>query len=116
MGLFGNDSEQDSRLDAMEEWLHGLTGVVQQHKLDTTQLKLELKKLEAKVDKLQDQVGERLSEEDFDPAIMKISDGIAEARVMAAQAAEAAEEGWQKVQQAALDWIDELNASLDENS
>ena len=107
MGFFGNDHEQDKRLDAIEEWLMGLTKVVQQHKLDTTELKIELMKLKA-------QVGEKLDEQDFDPAIMKLSDGLAEARVLAQQASEAAEEGWLKLQEAALDKIDELNEKLDE--
>lgn len=109
MGLFGNDHEQDKRLDAIEEWLLGLTKVVQQHKLDTTELKLELMKLKA-------QVGEKLSGDDFDPAIMSLSEGLAEARVLAQQASEAAEEGWMKLQQAALDKIDEINEKLDEVS
>ena len=107
MGLFGNDQEQDARLDAIEEWLQGLTGVVQQHKLDTVELKLELMKLKA-------QVGEKPSEQDFDPAIMKISAGLAEARELAKQAAGAAEEGWENMQKSALDALDKLNAELDE--
>ena len=35
MGLFGDDQEQDARLDAIEDWLQGLTRVVQQHQLNT---------------------------------------------------------------------------------
>lgn len=107
MGLFGNDQEQDERLDAIEEWLQGLTKVVQQHKLDTVELKLELMKLRS-------QLGDKLSEQDFDPAIMQVSAGISEARELARQAASAAEEGWQKMQTSALDALDELNAALDE--
>lgn len=42
MGLFGNDQEQDERLDAIEEWLQGLTEVVQKHQLNTAELRLEL--------------------------------------------------------------------------
>lgn len=107
MGLFGNDHEQNERLDAIEEWLQGLTAVVQQHKLDNVELKLELMKLRS-------QVGDKLAEEDFDPAIMKISAGLAEARVLAKQAAGAAEEGWTKVQNSAMDALDKLEAELDE--
>ena len=75
--------------------------------LTDPELKLELMKLKA-------QVGEKLSEQDFDPAIMKISAGLAEARELARQAADAAEEGWEKMQQSALDALDELDAQLDE--
>ena len=107
MGLFGNDQEQNDRLDAIEEWLQGLTGVVQQHKLDAIELKLEVMKLKT-------QVGDKLSEQDFDPAIMELSSGLAEARELARQAAEAAEEGWEKLQKSAMDALDRLDAELEE--
>ena len=73
----------------------------------SVELKLELMKLKA-------QVGEKLSEQDFDPAIMKISAGLAEARELAQRAAEAAGENWEKMQQSAMDALDELNEALDE--
>ena len=113
MGIFGNDKEQDARLDAVEEWLMGLSNVVRAHKLETTELRIEIKKIEAHIGALENQVGERLTEDDFDPAIMKLSEGLAEARVMVKEASEAAEEGWQKLQMAALDKLDEINAELD---
>jgi len=105
MGLFGNDQEQDARLDAIEDWLQGLTRVVQQHQLNTAELRLDLLKLQSGVE-------QKLSEDDFDPAVMQLSDKIAEARVVAQQAAEAAGEGWAKIQQSAINSLEDLNNEL----
>ena len=113
MGLFGNDKAQDERMDAIEEWLQGLTGVVQQHKLDTTELRLNIVKLQAEVNAITDALGDKLEATDFDPAILQISEGIAEARVLAKQAADAAEEGWKAMQEKALAALDELEAELE---
>jgi hypothetical protein len=105
MGLFGNDQEQDVRLDAIEDWLQGLTKVVQQHQLNTAELRLDLLKLQTGLD-------QKLSEDDFDPAVMQLSDKITEARVVAQQAAEAAGEGWAKIQQSAINSLEDLNNEL----
>ena len=92
MGIFGKNEEQDSRIDAMEQWLQGLTRVVQEHQLATAELRLEVLKLQA-------QLSETLSDQDFDPAILKFSDLLKEARVVAREAAAAAEEGWAQMQE-----------------
>ncbi len=105
MGLFGNDQEQDTRLDAIEEWLQGLTEVVQKHQLNTAELRLELLKLQAGVD-------QKLSEDDFDPVVMQLSDKITEARAVAKQAADAAGEGWVKIQKDAISSLEDLNQEL----
>lgn len=107
MGLFGNDQAQDARLDAIEEWLHGLTGMVQKHQLDTAKLRLDLLKLQARVE-------EKLSEEDFDPVIMQLSNKITEARAVAKKATDSAEEGWTVLQKSAMTAREELNEELDE--
>ncbi len=64
--------------------------------------------------KLKAQLGEKLSEQDFDPAILKLSTGLTEARELARQAAGAAEEGWGKLQKSAMDALDRLEAELEE--
>jgi len=109
MGLFGNDQEQDERMEAIEEWLQGLTAVVQKHQLATAELRLDFLKLQAGVD-------QKLSEEDFDPVVMQFSDKITEARTVAKQAAELAGEGWAKVQKNAISSLEDLNKELDEAS
>lgn len=105
MGIFGNDQEQDERLNAIEEWLQGLTKVVQNHQLNTAELRLELLKLQAGVDR-------KLSENDFDPLVMQFSDKITEAREVAKQAADTAGEGWAKIQKSAISSLEDLNEEL----
>ena len=106
MGFLGQDKEQDERLEALEEWLQGLTGLVQKQQVETAELKLDLIKLRLRLD-------EKLGEEDFDPAIMKLSTLLTEARGKAEEAAAAAEESWLKLQQNAADSLEELNAELE---
>ncbi len=106
MSFFGHDSEQDDRLDQIEEWLHGLTGVVRKNQLETAELKLDLLKLRLRVD-------EKLESGDFDPAIMKLSSLLTEARGKAEEAAAAAEESWQKLQTNAAESLERLSAEID---
>ena len=42
MGLFGNDEQQDQRLDAIESYLRMLTEMAQQNELDISSLRLHL--------------------------------------------------------------------------
>ena len=47
MGLFGNDSEQDARLDAMESHLRAMSESIQQTQLDVMKTKISMIRLEA---------------------------------------------------------------------
>jgi hypothetical protein len=105
MSLFGNDKEQDARLDAIEDWLQGLTGVVQKNHLATSQLRIDLMKLQSGVD-------EKLSEEDFDPTVMQLNDLLAQARVKYEEARSAAADNWTNVQQGAMKALEELDREL----
>ena len=107
MGIFGADKQQDERIDAIEEWLQGLTAVVQKQNLALAELRLD-------VMKLKNQLGDKLSESDVDPAIVTLSEKLTQARILAREAADAAETGWRNLQQAALDALDELDQELDE--
>jgi hypothetical protein len=107
MSLFGNDKEQDARLDAIEEWLQGLTGVVQKNHLATSQLRIGLMKL-------QSGVAEKLSEEDFDPTVMQLNDHLARARVKYEEAKSAAAENWTSLQNSAMQALEDLDRELQE--
>ncbi len=107
MSLFGNDKEQDARLDAIEDWLQGLTGVVQKNHLATSQLRIDLMKLQSGVD-------EKLSEEDFDPTVMQLNDRLAQARVKYEEAKSAAAENWTSLQHSAMQALEELDQELQE--
>ncbi len=109
MAIFGTDKEQNERIDAIEEWLQGLTAVVQKQNLALAELRLDVMKLKT-------QLGDKLSESDVDPAIVALSDKLSQARVLAKEAAGAAESGWKKMQQSALDALDELDRELAEAS
>jgi hypothetical protein len=106
MGIFGNDQEQDERLDSIEHWLQGLTRVVQQHQLKTAKLQLDLLQLQAKLD-------EKLTRDDFDPVIMQVSEKLSEARTAAREAAEAASESWSSFQDEAASALTELDDELE---
>jgi hypothetical protein len=107
MGLFGNDREQDTRLDAIEEWLQGLTGVVQKNHLATSELRIELLKLQSSMD-------EKLTEGDFDPTVMQLNDSLAQARAKYEEARSAAAENWTRLQQGAMEALEELDRELQE--
>ncbi len=47
MGLFGNDKEQDARLDAIESHVRAMTEALQMNQLDVAKLHIKLIKLEA---------------------------------------------------------------------
>jgi len=105
MSIFGNDKEQDARLDAIEEWLAGLTGVVQKNHLATSQLRIDLMQLQSGVDN-------KLAEEDFDPAIMQLNDRLANARVKYEEAKSAAASNWTSLQAIAMQALEELDQEL----
>ena len=107
MSLFGNDKEQDARLDAIEDWLQGLTGVVQKNHLATSQLRIDLMQLQSGVD-------EKLSKEDFDPTVMQLNDRLAQARVKYEEAKSAATENWTSLQNSAMQALEELDQELQE--
>lgn len=107
MALFGNDKEQDARLEAIEEWLQGLTGVVQKNHLEVSQLRIDLLKLQSKVDN-------KLSEEDFDPTIVGLNESLAKARVKYGEARAVAAENWTGLQNAAMQALEDLDRELQE--
>jgi hypothetical protein len=107
MGLFGNDKEQDARLGAIEDWLQGLTGVVQKNHLATSQLRIDLMQLQSGVD-------EKLSKEDFDPTVIQLNDRLAQARVKYEEAKSAAAENWTSLQNSAMQALEELDQELQE--
>ena len=107
MGIFGADKEQNERIDAIEEWLQGLTAVVQKQNLALAELRLDVMKIKA-------QLGDKLSESDVDPALVALSDKLGKARALAREAAGAAEARWQSLQQAAMDALDELDQELEQ--
>ena len=109
MGLFGRDDEQDARLAALETHIRQLTEVVQQNQLDTATVRIELMKVQAQVD-------EKLSAEDFDPTIMDLNAKLAEARKQYEQVSAAATESWATMQSGATAALGTLRRSVEDAS
>lgn len=105
MSIFSNDKEQDKRLDAIENWLQGLTEIVQNHQIDTAELRLDLMKLQQKVEG-------KMSETDLDPTFIQLSDKIVEARTLAQKASIATEDAWLKMQSSIRNKLEELDKKL----
>ncbi len=105
MSIFSNDKEQDKRLDAIEDWLQGLTGVIQKHQIDAAEVRLDLMKLQYEVDG-------KVSDTDFDPTFMQLSDKIVEARALAQEASMATEDTWLRMQSGFKGKLEELDKKL----
>jgi hypothetical protein len=106
MGLFGNDSEQDKRLDALEEHIRQLTESVQRNQLDTVGLRLAVMDLQAQSD-------EKVALGDVDPAMNTLNDKLGKARVQLEEASKAASETWSTVQADFNSAVEELRAGVD---
>ncbi len=105
MGLFGNDEQQDQRLDALESHIRGLTETVQKNQLDTSGIQIQLIKLEA-------QIGGKLSEADIDPALIELGEQLGVARRQLGEASTAAAESWSALQAGVAEAAATLQAGI----
>ena len=109
MGLFGNDDEQDARLDALESHVRNLSDVSQRTQLDVATLTVKLIGLQAQVD-------DKLSPDDFDPSIIALNDQLATARRELEKTSAAASDSWSTLHAGASDALNTLRNSVDEAS
>jgi hypothetical protein len=107
MGLFGNDNEQDARLDALEAFVRALSEALHQNQLDTITLGVAIIRMEA-------QISGKISEEDVDPALAAFNEQLGVAREEAQRAADAASDSWTTLQAGATDALTTLRASAEE--
>ncbi len=105
MGLFGNDEQQDQRLDALESHIRALTETVQKNQLDTSGIQIQLIKLEA-------QIGGKLSEADVDPALIELGEQLGVARRQLGEASTAAAESWSALQAGVAEAAATLQAGI----
>ena len=73
MGIFGNDEQQDKRLDALEKHLRELTQTVQTNQADLAEARISLLGLQARID-------EKVSISDVDPMLIKLNEDLDIAR------------------------------------
>lgn len=109
MGLFGNDDEQDARLDALETHIRSLSQTCQETQLDVASLFVALLAVQA-------QVNEKVSAEDVDPSIVALNEGLGVAREEIAKTAAAAADSWATMHAGAADALDTLRKSVKEAS
>ena len=107
MGLFGNDAEQDARLDSIESYLRALSEVVHQNQLDSIALRMQLVRLEA-------QLSDKVSSEDIDPSFVTLNEQVAAAREEIERAADAAADSWSTLQAGAAEALATLRSSAEE--
>ena len=107
MGLFGNDKEQDARIDAMEAFVRAQAEAVHQNQLDTISLGVALVRMEA-------QISGKVSADDVDPGMAAFNEQLGVAREEARKAADAASDSWATLQAGATDALATLRASADE--
>jgi len=105
MGLFGNDKEQDARIEAIEYHVRLISDALQQGQLD-------LAALTVKVMGLQAQVGDKLSASDIDPGVVTLHGQLAEARVELDKASTAAAESWSTLHAGANEALKALRQSV----
>lgn len=98
MGLFGNDEQQDQRLDSLEKHVRQISQLVQQNQMDITSLNLDVLSLNSQLSDLNKQLGEKLSVKELDPAFDVINSQIKEAREELKRVNEAATEAWEPLQ------------------
>lgn len=107
MGIFGNDKEQDERIEALEAHVRLLTQIVQETQGDLARSGIAILALKAQVD-------EKVSAEEVDPAIVKLNDQLATARVELEKSSTAASEGWNELQGGVRDAFKTLRKSVDQ--
>ena len=102
MGIFGNDDEQNARLDALENHVRNLSDGVQQNLLDLVELRVTMIAMRA-------QIGQRLSNDD-----VALNEQLGAARIDIDKAAEAATESWTAMHAGAAESLRILRASAAE--
>ena len=105
MGLFGNDEQQDQRLNALESHIRELTETVQKNQLDISGAQIQLIKLEA-------QVNEKISAEDIDPELLELNEQLGVARSQLGEASSAATESWATLQAGVSQSFEKLRTGI----
>ena len=106
MGLFGNDEQQDARLDALEIHIRELTETAIQGALDIAALRV------TQIN-LQNQIDGKVAADDVDPAIVALNEQLGVAREELKKAAAAAEDSWVTLNAGAQEAMNALRKSVE---
>ena len=107
MGIFGNDREQDARLDALESHLRAISEAIHQNQLDVINLRLALIKMESVV-------GDKVDTGEIDPVISALNEQLGVAREEYDRMAAAASDSWDSLHQGATDAVTALRTAVEE--
>ena len=107
MGLFGNDKEQDARLDALEAHVRAISEAIQQTQLDVMKTNISLIRLESAL-------GEKVDADEVDPVIAVLNEQLGEAREEYERMAAAASESWASLHAGASDAVQALRTGVEE--
>ena len=107
MGIFGDDTQLDERLDDLEFHIRELTQVVQANQADLVEARIAILKLQAGVD-------EKVSLADVDPAVVELNEELGKAREELKQSKAAAAESWATMQGGVNGALETLRSSVQE--
>jgi hypothetical protein len=107
MGIFGRDSEQDDRLDAIERQLRRLTEQVGELSIDLGVTRMELLKTRV-------EVGKSVKEADLDPSFGMLNESLVETRARLSESKDAADDAWATLQESSDDALATLRAGIDD--
>lgn len=105
MGLFGNDEEQDIRLNELENHIKNLTYQTQQNQADIASIQLQVIAIEK-------QISTKISKDEIDPAFSSISQEIKIAREELQKASTSASETWGPLQTGATESLNILRDKI----
>jgi len=105
MGIFGDDKLQDERIAALEKHVRTLTETMHANQADLVEGRIAIFKLQSRID-------EKVSSADVDPAIVKINQDLAKARIQLEKSSAAASESWATLQDGVRDSFETMRKSV----
>lgn len=106
MGIFGNDDQQNERLDAIELKMRRMTEQISQLSIDLGVTRMELLKARVAVD-------DAISAADVDPIFGRLNEELKEARATLEASQAAADDAWVTLQDSNDDALETLRAGFD---
>ena len=107
MGIFGNDEEQNARIDALESHIRAVSEAVQQTQLDVMKTKIAMIRLEK-------MLGDKVSSDEVDPVFATLNEQLGVARDEYDKMSSAAADVWQTLHGGAAESLDALRASVED--
>ena len=107
MGIFGNDKEQDARIDSLESHVRAISEAIQQTQLDVMKVNISLIRTEQLL-------GDKVSSADVDPGIVALNQQLGVAREEYEKMSAAAEDSWTTLHAGATEALATLRSSVED--